>query len=63
MPVFMPCLLAAQQVEVRRLKFRDAAEGKTGRTDTPLGPFDRSRVKKWLETMDVNFAAIKSWLP
>jgi len=62
-PVFMPCLLAVQQVEIRRLKFRDAAEGRTGRADTPLGPFDRSRVKKWLEAMDANFSGIGSWLP
>jgi hypothetical protein len=62
-PVFMPRLIAAQQVEVRRLKFQEAVEGRAGRADTPLGPFDRSRVKKWLEAMDANFEAIKSWLP
>jgi hypothetical protein len=62
-PVFMPRLIAAQQVEVRRLKFREAVNARTGRGDTPLGPFDRSRVKKWLEAMDANFEAIKSWLP
>jgi hypothetical protein len=63
MPVFMPRLFAAQQVGVRRLKFRDAADGQTGRGDTPLGPFDRSRVRKWLEMMDTNFTSLKSWLP
>ena len=62
-PIFMPRLFAAQQVEVRRLKFREAVDGRTGRGDTPLGPFDRSRVKQWLEAMDANFAPIKSWLP
>jgi hypothetical protein len=62
-PIFMPRLLAAQPVEIRRLKFHDAAEGKTGRADTPLGPFDRARVRKWLDTMDANFARISSWLP
>ena len=62
-PIFMPRLLAAQPVEIRRLKFHDAAEGKTGRADAPLGPFDRSRVRKWLDRMDANFAGISSWLP
>jgi hypothetical protein len=63
LPIFMPRLIAAQQVEVRRLKFREAVDGRTGRGDTPLGPFDRSRVKHWLDAMDANFAPIKSWLP
>ena len=62
-PVFMPRLLAAQPVEIRRLKFRDAVAGKTGRGDTPLGPFDRARVRLWLEAMDANFAGVSSWLP
>lgn len=62
-PVFMPKLFAAQQVEIRRLKFHDAVAGKTGRADTPLGPFDRARVRLWLEAMDSNFAGISSWLP
>lgn len=62
-PIFMPRLFAAQQVEVRRLKFRDAAGGRNGLGDTPLGPFDRARVRKWLDTMDVNFENINSWLP
>lgn len=62
-PVFMPRLFAAEQVEVRRLKFRDAVNGQTGRGDAPLGPFDRARVRIWLDTMDSNFESIRSWLP
>ena len=62
-PVWMPRLIPAQQVEVRRLHFREAADGKTGTAKTPLGPFDRSRVLHWLEAMEANFAGIKSWLP
>ncbi len=62
-PIFMPRLFAAQQVEVRRLKFREAADGRTGRGDTPLGPFDRARVAKWLDSMGANFEPIRSWLP
>ena len=62
-PIWMPRLLPAQQVEIRRLQFRDAAGGEIGQGKTPLGPFDRSRVLNWLQAMDTNFAGIKTWLP
>jgi len=62
-PVWMPKLLPAQQVEIRRMHFRDAANGGTGVMNTPLGVFDRSRLMSWLDKMDANFAGIKSWLP
>ena len=62
-PIWMPRLLPAQQVEIRRLQFRDAASGEIGQGKTPLGPFDRSRVLNWLQAMDTNFAGIKTWLP
>jgi hypothetical protein len=62
-PIWMPRLLPAQQVEIRRLHFRDAAAGELGQGKTPLGPFDRSRVLNWLQAMDANFAGIKTWLP
>lgn len=61
--VWMPRLLPAQQVEVRRLPFRDAADGATGQGKTPLGPFDRARVQAWLNAMDANFGGVKTWLP
>ena len=61
--IWMPRLLPAQQVEIRRLKFRDAAAGEIGQGKTPLGPFDRSRVLNWLQAMDANFAGIASWMP
>ena len=62
-PIWMPRLLPAQQVEIRRLKFHDAAAGDIGQGKTPLGPFDRSRVLNWLQAMDANFAGVKTWLP
>jgi hypothetical protein len=62
-PIWMPRLLPAQQVEIRRLHFRAAAAGEIGQGKTPLGPFDRSRVLNWLQAMDANFAGIKTWLP
>jgi hypothetical protein len=62
-PIWMPRLLPAQQVEIRRLHFRDAAAGELGQGKTPLGPFDRTRVLNWLQAMDTSFAGIKTWLP
>ncbi len=62
-PIWMPRLLPAREVEIHRLQFRDAAAGETGLGKAPLGPFDRSRVLHWLQAMDANFAGIKTWLP
>lgn len=62
-PVWMPKLLPAAQVEMRRLHFRDAAAGHSGQGNTPLGPFDRARVGSWLYAIEANFGGIKSWLP
>ena len=62
-PVWMPKLLPAAQVEVRRLHFQDAAAGHVGTGKTPLGPFDRARVGTWLNAIDANFDGIKTWLP
>jgi hypothetical protein len=62
-PVWMPKLLPAAQIEMRRLHFRDAAAGHSGQGKTPLGPFDRARVSTWLVAMEANFAGIETWLP
>lgn len=62
-PVWMPKLLPASQVEVRRLHFRDAAAGHVGQGKTPLGPFDRARVSTWLNAIEANFGGVKTWLP
>ena len=62
-PVWMPKLLPAAQIEMRRLHFQDAAAGHVGQGKTPLGPFDRARVGTWLNAIDANFGGIKTWLP
>lgn len=62
-PVWMPKLLPAAQVEMRRLHFRDAAAGHNGQGKSPLGPFDRARVGMWLAAMEASFAGIETWLP
>jgi hypothetical protein len=59
-PVWMPRFHAAEAIEARHCGFR---EGRDGRTDPPLGLFDRTRVRHWLDAMDRRFAGVQSWLP
>jgi hypothetical protein len=59
-PLWMPRLNAAAAVESRRSLFSAARDGLT---TPPLGMFDRSKVRTWLEAMDRRFAGITSWLP
>jgi len=63
--LWMPRLLPAKEVEDRRLTFVQARDAilPEGRKVTPLGPFDRARVRLWLERMEAEFAPIASWLP
>jgi hypothetical protein len=65
--LWMPRLEAAiaQEIEAKRLSFVQARDGLSpeGRKVTPLGPFDRLRVKQWLEGMSGEMAPIASWLP
>jgi hypothetical protein len=67
MPLWMPMLdpAVAADIEAKRLHFTDARDAVVpeGRKVTPLGTFDRSRVRQWLETMNAEFEAIRSWLP
>jgi hypothetical protein len=58
--LWMPRLHAADAVESRRSSF---AAARDGQTTPPLGIFDRSRVKSWLEAMDRQFHGVKSWMP
>jgi hypothetical protein len=65
--IWMPRLDAsvAQEIEAKRLDFgeaRDAAT-RTGRVVSPLGPFDRSRVRRWMSQMAAELAPVTSWLP
>jgi hypothetical protein len=65
--VWMPRLDAAvaQELEAKRIGFAQArdAVAPEGRKVAPLGPFDRSRVRVWLEAMNAEMAPILSWLP
>lgn len=63
MPRLDPAVV--QELEAKRLSFiqaRDAMQLET-RKVAPLGPFDRSRVRRWLLVMEAEFAPIMSWLP
>lgn len=63
--LWMPRLGPAAEIETRRVHFAQARDGVTreGRKQTPLGPFDRSRVRAWLADMDAEFGEIRSWIP
>ena len=62
-PIWMPRLLPAGEIEARRVLFSQAAVGATreGRKQTPLGPFDQGRTRSWLEAMRSELAPIASW--
>lgn len=63
--LWMPRLIPAKEVEDRRVTFAQARDATIpeGRKVTPLGPFDRARVRQWLARMEEEFAPIASWLP
>jgi hypothetical protein len=55
-----PRLLPAAEIERRRVHFSEARDGQG---PAPLGPFDRARIRLWLERMDAEFAPVASWMP
>ncbi|SHK26672.1 hypothetical protein SAMN02745194_04574 [Roseomonas rosea] len=65
--IWMPRLDAgvAAEIEGKRLRFGQARDGQAP-TDQPgaiLGPFDRSRVRKWMADMAAALLPIRSWIP
>ncbi|MGH7119633.1 MAG: hypothetical protein ACREFP_11705 [Acetobacteraceae bacterium] len=58
--VRFPRLSPAAEIERRRVHF---AQARDGQGPAPLGPFDRARIRHWLERMDEEFAPIASWMP
>jgi hypothetical protein len=65
--VWLPRLdqAVAQDIEAKRIGFlqaRDAISPQHRRV-TPLGPFDRAHVRKWLEALATELAPVQSWLP
>ncbi|HWX51533.1 MAG TPA: hypothetical protein VNZ61_26100 [Roseomonas sp.] len=66
-PIWMPRLDAtvAAEIEGKRLRFGQARDGQAP-DDQPgaiLGPFNRSRLRKWMTEMEAALAPIRSWLP
>lgn len=63
MPRLEPSVAA--EVEAKRLHFGAARDGvlPTSRKVAPLGVFDRSRVRAWMNGMDTMLAPIQAWLP
>ena len=63
--VRMPRLLCMGQVMESGLSFHEAAEGKRGRSGTPLGPMERFWVKKWLGDIDTDVMenGAEAWVP
>jgi hypothetical protein len=66
-PIWMPRLDAgvAAEIEGKRLRFGQARDGQAP-DDQPgaiLGPFDRSRVRKWMADMAAALLPIRSWIP
>ncbi len=63
-PLWMPRLHAAREVEDRRITFAQAREGRMpeGRQGVPMNPFDGGRVRVWLEQMAAELAPVRSWL-
>lgn len=58
--VQFPRLLPAGEVERRRISF---VEARDALVEPALGPFDRARIRHWLDQMDHEFNPIASWLP
>jgi hypothetical protein len=51
--------------DCRSVHFSDGRDGimPEGRKVTPLGTFDRPRIRQWLEAMNAELGAIRSWMP
>jgi hypothetical protein len=66
-PLWMPRLDAtvAAEIEGKRLRFAQARDGQApaGQPGAILGPFNRSRIRKWMTEMEAALAPIRSWLP
>jgi hypothetical protein len=64
-PLWMPRLLVAEEIEAKRLHFIQARDAipRPGTRQAPLGAFDRARVRFWLDAMDREFTEVASWLP
>jgi hypothetical protein len=58
--LWMPKLHAADAVESRTAGFFDTRDNKV---EPPVGLIDRTRIRAWLDKMDLRFSGISSWIP
>lgn len=58
--VRFPRLIPAAEIEKRRISFIEARDALV---QPALGPFDRARIRQWLDRMDYEFAPVATWLP
>jgi hypothetical protein len=61
-PVFMPRLEAAREVNLHRLGFIAAAAGQPGPDGTRIGPWNRSIINAWRQKMITNHQPVMEWL-
>jgi hypothetical protein len=62
----MPRLLTAdlaREIERKRLSFAQARDGLAPEGTSPIGVYDRSLVRSWLQQMEEAFAPVAGWLP
>jgi hypothetical protein len=55
----------ALEIERRRLHFHDARDGavQAGQKPSSISLLERVIIREWLERMDAEFAAVRTWLP
>jgi hypothetical protein len=61
-PVYMPRLEAAREVNRLRLGFIAAGAGDPGKDGTRIGPWNRSIINAWRKTMLTNHEPVMGWL-
>jgi hypothetical protein len=62
-PIVMPSLPHALEINARRMSFAAAAENARVDGKLPLGFFGGPQVRLWLAAMEAAFAPIAEWLP
>jgi len=60
-PILVPALQAAQEVELRRMNFEEAGSGVAPPGGFALGPYHQAVVRAWLTKMEQAFSPIASW--
>ena len=60
-PILVPALQAAQEVELRRMNFGEAGSGVAPPGGYALGPYHQAVVRAWLAKMEQAFSPIASW--